>query len=165
MGRLAALPFFVSVIFLLLALSACSEKKSPEDEIRQYVVSAVTAIESREALAIRQIVSDKYIDDGRRDRRALTALAVGYFLRHKNIHLFAQISEIKLHAPSTEKASVKLYVAMAGRPVSGAQALFDVRADIYQFDLMLVKEGSEWLLQKARWQRASVDDFVGGGSE
>ena len=113
MNRLAVLYFVTFLIFIFLVVSACSEKKSPKDEVRQFITSAVTAAESREALAVRQLVSDKYMDDGRRDRRALTAMAMGYFLRHKNIHLFTQISEIKF--PVQGKASVKLYVAMAGR--------------------------------------------------
>ena len=161
MVRLAGLPFFIFVILLSLVLSACGDKKSPEDQIRQFVASAVTAAESREALAIRKLVSEQYMDDGRRDRRALTALAMGYFLRHKNIHLFTQVSEIKFPVP--EKASVKIYIAMAGSPVKGAQALIDIRADLYQFDLMLVRDGGDWLLQKLHWQRANIEDVVGGG--
>jgi len=160
MVRQASLPFFISVVILSLVLSACGDKKSPEDQIRQFITSAVTAAESREALVIRQLVSEQYMDDGRRDRRALTALAMGYFLRHKNIHLFTQIDEIKF--PVQGQASVKLYVAMAGRPVAGVQALIDVRADLYLFDLTLTKEGGDWLLEKLHWQRASIEDIVGG---
>jgi len=86
---------------------------------------------------------------------------MGYFLRHKNIHLFTQIDEVKFSDPG--KASLKLYVAMTGSPVKGAQALFDMRADLYQFDLMLAREGDDWLLQKLYWQRANIEDVVGGG--
>ncbi len=161
MNRSAFLFFVVFLVFIFLIVSACSEKKSPEDQIRQFITSAVTAAESREALAVRQLISDKYMDDGRRDRRALTAIAMGYFLRHKNIHLFTQISEIKF--PVQGQASVKLYVAMAGSPVTGAQALLDIRADLYLFDLMLMRDGDDWLLQKLHWQHASIEDIVGGG--
>ncbi|MEE8379243.1 MAG: hypothetical protein V3R49_02565 [Gammaproteobacteria bacterium] len=160
MVKLADLPKFIFVILLLLVLSACSDKKSPEYQIRQFVTSAVAAAESRETLAIRQLISEQYMDDGRRDRRALTTLAMGYFLRHKNIHLFTQISEVKF--PTPNQANVKLYAAMAGRPVASAQALIDIRADLYQFDLMLARDGDDWLLQKLHWQRASIEDIVGG---
>ena len=162
MNRQAFLSFVTRamlIFFITLALHACSEKKSPEDQVRQFVASAVTAAESREALVIRQLISENYMDDGRRDRRALTALAMGYFLRHKSIHLFTQISEIKF--PTSNQASVKLYAAMAGRPVSGAQALIDIRADLYLFDLMLIRDGDDWLLQKLYWQRAGIEDIVG----
>ena len=160
MNRSAFLSFVIPLIFISLVLSACSEKRSPEDQVRQFIASAVTAAESREALAIRKLISDKYMDDSRRDRRALTAMAMGYFLRHKNIHLLTQISEIKF--PMPDKARVKLYVAMAGSPVTGAQALLDMRADIYQFELILIRDGDDWLLQKLHWQHASLEDILGG---
>jgi len=156
--------FFFRLLFLVIVfsfvLSACSDKKSNEDQVRQFVAAAVAASESREALTIRKLISEKYKDESRRDRRRLVGLAVGYFLRHKNIHLFTQVSEIKFPVP--EQASVKLYAAMAGSPVTNAQALFDIRADLYQFDLMLTKEGDEWLLRKAGWQRVNIEDIVVG---
>ena len=154
------LAFLFVVILMASGLSSCSEKESPEDQVRQFVAAAVTAAESREALAIRKLISDKYMDESRRDRRALTALAMGYFLRHKNIHLFTQISEIKI--PTQNQAGVKLYAAMAGRPVTGAQALIDIRADIYQFDLTLERDGEDWLLHKLHWNRVNIEDIVGG---
>ncbi len=160
MNRSAFLLLATFLVFISVALSACSDKESPEDQVRQFIASAVTAAESREALAIRQLVSEHYKDDGHRDRRALTTLAMGYFLRHKNIHLFTQISEIKFPVP--EQASVQLYIAMAGSPVKGAQALLDIRADLYQFDLTLARDGDDWLLQKLYWQRASIEDIVAG---
>ena len=151
---------FLSLIFSY-ALSACSSNNSSEDQIRQYVSSAVSAAESREALAIRNLISDKYKDESHRDRRRLVGLALGYFLRNKNIYIFTQISKIKFPVP--DKASVKLYAAMTGSRVTGAQALLDIRADLYQFDLMLTRDGGDWLLQNASWQRASIEDIVGGG--
>ncbi len=170
MGRTASSSFFLFLRLLFLAiaisfaLSACSDKKSHEDQIRQFVAAAVTASESREALTIHKLISVKYKDESRRDRHRLVGLAVGYFLRHKNINIFTQISEINfpVPSPSPKKARVKLYAAMTGSPVTGAQALLDIRADLYEFDLMLTKEGDEWLLQKAGWQRASIDDVMGG---
>jgi hypothetical protein len=150
---------FLSIIFSF-ALSSCSNKNSSEDQIRQYVASAVTAAESRETLAIRKLISDKYKDESHRDRRRLVGLALGYFLRNKNIYIFTQISEIKFPVP--DKAKVKLYAAMTGSRVAGAQALLDMRADLYQFDLMLTRDGGDWLLQSASWRRANIENIMSG---
>ena len=162
MDRQTFFPFvtlLTLIFFIFLALSACSDKNSPEEHVRQYVASAVVAAESREALAIHQLVSDKYKDESRRDRRKLVGLAVGYFLRHKNINIFTQISEINFTVPGESR--VKLYAAMTGSPVKNAQALLDMRADLYLFDLVMTNESGEWLLKKASWQRASIEDIVG----
>ena len=161
MNRLAFLSdknFVILIFFIPILLSACGDRNSPEDQIRQFIASAVNAAESREALAIRKLISEKYKDESHRDRRKLVGLAVGYFLRHKNIHVFTRISEINIPVPN--KANVKLYATMVGSPVKNAQALLDLRADIYQFDLTLTRDGVDWLLTKAYWQRASIEDII-----
>lgn len=160
-GKTKNMPHIVLVLlFAIFLIPACSENQSREEQVREFIATAVAAGESREVLSIRNIVAVKYEDDGGRDRRNLVGLATGYFLRHKNIHLFTQIDKISFSADG--QAHVKVFVAMAGSPVEGAEALLDLRADLYQFDLTLTRESDEWLLQKARWQRASIDDVLKG---
>lgn len=160
MNRLASTFFFLLLIMLLTALVACGEEQTPEQQVRQYIATAKAAAEGRDVIALSELISERYSDAGRRDRRAVVGLITGYFLRHKNIHLFTQIKEIAF--PVTDVTKVKLYVAMAGTPVTGAQALIDLRADLYQFDLTLLKESDDWRLQNASWQRASIEELVGG---
>ena len=160
MNRQTSISSFLLLIMLLLALVACSENQTPEQQVRQFIATGKAAAEERDVIALSELISEQYGDPSRRDRRALIGLTTGYFLRHKNIHLFTQIDEITF--PVTDVAKVKLYVAMAGTPVSGAQALIDLRADLYQFDLTLLKEGDEWRLQNASWHRASIEELVGG---
>ena len=147
------------VMFLCFILLACAEKESPEDQVRRFIESGVMAAEARDVLAIRDLISKDYRDDGGRDRRKLAGLAAAYFLRHKNIYLFTKINEISF--PVAGQSRVEVFVAMTGLPVTGAEALFDLRADVYQFELKLINEGDDWLLKQAAWQRASIDDLLG----
>ena len=125
--------------------------------MRAYLAAAVTAVESRDALTVRDLIADDYADSQARDKRSLSGLAAGYFLRHKNIHLFKQIDDIQF--PENDRAQVRMRVAMLGSPLKNAEALLDVRADIYQFDLSLAREDGDWLLKKASWQRGKVEDL------
>lgn len=160
MNKPASLLVAVNIFIVCLTLVACGEKTSPEGQIKAYIAKSVAAVEAREILAVRELISEQYKDEHRRDRNHLAQLAAGYFFRHKNIHLFTQINDITFPAP--DKSNVKLYVAMAGRPIKGAQALIDIRANLYQFDFTLTKQSGEWLLEKIRWQQASIEDIVGG---
>lgn len=157
-GRASLLPVLFAIT-LSLTVVACGDKQTPEEQIRQYISSAVSVIERRDVIALSKLISDRYSDSAGRDRRALVGLATGYFLRHKNIHLFTRIKDIGF--PASDTASVKLYVAMTGTPVTGAQALIDLRADLVEFDLFLIKESDEWQLLKADWLKASVEDLFG----
>lgn len=149
----------ISICWLALILAACGDKVSPEDQVRQFLSAATAAAEARDVLAIRELIAENYTDAGGRDKRNLVGLTTGYFLRHKNIHLFTQIGDIDF--PVAGKAQVQVFIAMVGTPVSNAEALLDLRADLYQFDLSLMRNGDEWLLQKAEWQRANIDELLG----
>lgn len=155
----SGLSFFI-LLLLVLMLLACGDKQSPEEQVRQFIATGKAAAEERDVIGLSELISESYGDQSRRDRRAVVGLVTGYFLRHKRIHLFTQIDEIRFL--TEQSANVKLYVAMAGTPVSGAQALIDVRADLYQFDLMLINENDEWRLLKANWQRANIEDLLAG---
>jgi hypothetical protein len=146
------------VCFLSLNLVACGKKVTPENEVRQYIAKAETAAEARDVIAISELVSDNYRDNDGRDRRALAGIATAYFLRHKHIHLFIRVKQIDF--PTPKQATVQLYAAMTGTPVKGAQALIDIHADLYRFDLLLVKEEDDWLLSKADWQPANIEDLL-----
>ena len=143
---------------LVLLLSACSDDVSPEDQVRQFLAKAVSAAEARDVLALRGLVSPSYSDASGRDRRAVVALATGYFLRKKNIHLFKKVSDIRF--PAEEQAKVALYIAMSGSSLTGNETLLNFKAGLYQFDLELLREGDEWLLQKAAWRRVSADELL-----
>lgn len=162
MTRLASLWLVFLVCLVSLNLVACGKKQSPEEEVRQFIAKAVSAAEARDIIALTELISNNYRDEDGRDRRALAGVATAYFLRHKNIHLFTRIKEISFAAPqkSQQQATVQLYVAMTGTPVAGAQALIDLRADLYRFNLMLMKEGDEWLLSKVGWQRANIEALL-----
>lgn len=146
------------VSFLSLNLVACGKKTSPEEQVRQFIAKAETGAEARDVVAITELVSDAYKDEDGHDRRAVSGLVTGYFLRHKNIHLFTQIKDIQF--PTPRQAKVKLYVAMTGTPVTGAQALIDLHADLYQFNLILVKEDHDWLLSTATWEPANIKELL-----
>jgi hypothetical protein len=147
------------LLALGLLLAACGgDKLTPEAQVRQFVQAGTAAAEARDVSAIRDLIAEDYLDDAQRRRQDLVRLTLGYFLRHKNIHLFTRISDIRF--PTPDRAALRLYVAMAGQPVTDAEALLDLRADLYRFDLVLQRRDGAWLLTKAQWRQAQLADFV-----
>ncbi len=125
--------------------------------MRQFVVDGTAAVEARDVLKVNNLISEKYLDKDGRDYKQLLRLATGYFLRNKNIHVFTQIKDI--HFPVVNQAELQLYVAMAGSPVSSAEALLNLRADLFLFDFVLVRESDKWMLKSLQWQRANAESF------
>ena len=145
------------VFSICLLLLDCSDKPTtPEDEIRLYLNTGVEAAESRNHGDLSDLIDDGYLDQKGMDKSQLLTLLRAYFFRHKNIYLFTKIRAITF--PTDNEAMVTLHVAMAGSVISDANALVNLRARMYRFELQLVKE-NEWLLRSAKWQIANMADM------
>jgi len=142
------------LLWAVLLLQACSDTaQSPEDEIRQFVESAVEAAENRDLDDLSDLIHAKYVDQKGYEKKQLEGLLRAYFFRHKDLYLFTKIEEIDLYAE--DQATVLLYVAMAGSVISDIDAMAALRARIYRFELQLARE-DDWLLQRASWRPASA---------
>jgi len=145
------------LVWAVMLLQACNETtNSPEDEIRLFVKSGMEAAENRELDDLSDLIHDNYLDQKGYNKQRLGGLLRAYFFRHKNLYLFTKIEEIDLFAEN--QATVRLYVAMAGSVISDVDAIAALRAQIYKFELQLIKE-DDWLLHHASWKPARAIDI------
>ena len=150
-----ALIVFILSIALLLWLFLDSES-SPEDQVRQYIETGVTAAENRSAADLADLIHDNYLDPRGINKNQLTQLLRLYFFRHKNIYLFTNLREIDFL--SDNQARVSLYVAMAATAIPDMTSLSSLRAQIYEFELQLIKQ-DKWQLHEAKWQAVNIGDI------
>ena len=143
---------------ITLVLAACSrDSSSPEAEIRALVAQAQTAAEARDVRGLRALVAEDYADAQGHDRKAVENLIRLHILRNQSIHLFTRIGDIAF--PQPDRATVSVAAAMAGRPLASAGELVGVNADLYRFDLELIRRGGEWQVRRAAWKPARLEDF------
>ena len=145
------------VFFLPLLISCAPGENSPEAQVRTLLKRGESAAEKKESGVLRQMISEKYSDSQGQDKRAIEAILRYYFLRHESIHLLVRIQSIDFPQPAQAQAVV--LVAMAGQPISGAQELERLRADLYRFEIVLTTENKEWKVIRAEWRRAEPGDF------
>jgi hypothetical protein len=154
--------YWPSLIFLLSVASftgACSsERDSPEAQVRALLTQGEAAAEKKESAVLRQMISEKYSDSQGQDKKAVDALLRYYFLRNQSIHLFTRIRQIGF--PQTDLAQADVMVAMAGQPISDAEELERLRADLHRFEITLARENGEWKVIRAEWRRAEFADFL-----
>ena len=147
------------MLISMLAIAACSDKEaSPEQQIRQLIANGVRHAEGRDAGSLRKLIADDYQDEKNLDKNGIIRLAVGYFLGHKNIRLFTQIKDIHFKEPN--QAHVRVFVAMTGKHIEMADSLLNLHAQLYLFELGLIRDDDEWLLQRARWRRAEISEIL-----
>ena len=145
-------------IALVLMVVACSRESSPEAEVQALLARAQTAAEERDVRTLRGLIADDYADALGHDRKAVENLIRLHVLGHQSVHLFVRVRSVEFPEPDQALASVA--VAMAGRPVARADELAGLSADLYRFDLELVRYGrDDWKVRQAAWQPAHLDDF------
>jgi hypothetical protein len=138
----------VAVLACLL-IGACSSS-TPEEEVRSVIAAAENAAEERDLSAVMDLVSDRYSDPAGNDKAAIRALMQGFFIVNQSVHLLMRIEELEF--PSKDLATARLTVGMLGRQSAEEWAF---AADVYEFDVRLIREDDTWRLQSATWRRPS----------
>jgi hypothetical protein len=136
--------------WVALALFAgCANDGSPEQQVRAVIESMELAAEERDVGDLLEHISVSYRDAQGQDRTEASRYARGYFVANQSVHLLTRIESLEF--PSPDEARVKLQVGMAGRPgeQGGAGSL---TADLYNFDVVLVREDGEWKVSYADWR-------------
>ena len=146
-------------VFLVLAFffASCGNGDRPEEQVKRFVDAGEAAVEARNMGDVKSLISENYSDDQGRTRGDLVAVSARYILSNKNIHVLTRIGE--LNFPTEDKCILQLYVAMTGQNVSDLDALLNMQADLYLFEMELVLENDEWKLLKADWRPAKGEDF------
>jgi hypothetical protein len=132
----------------LLLLTACSDDGSPEQQVRAVIESMEVAAEARDVGDLMEHISASYRDAQGQDRTEASRYARGYFIANQSVLLLTRVESLEFPAP--DEARVKLQVGMAGR--AGAPGQAGLSADLYDFDLALVREDGEWKVSYADWR-------------
>jgi hypothetical protein len=156
-GKQAILIIMWWAFCLPLFFSCSSAEDTPEAQVRALLKHGETAAEKKQTGVLRKMISEKYSDSQGQDKRAIEAILRYYFLRNESIHLLMRIQSIAFPQPAQAQAVV--LVAMAGQPISGAQELERLRADLHRFEITLASENKEWKVIRAEWRRAEPGDF------
>ncbi len=145
--------------WVALLLAACSgQPESLETEIRAFVAKAESAAEQRNASELRALIAEDYLDAQGHDRRTIEQLIRLHVFRNQSIHALTRIRAIEF--PEPERALVIVMAALAGQAVASADALAGVNANVYRFDLELIRQGKDdWRVRHAAWQPAALADF------
>jgi hypothetical protein len=149
-----------ALLTLCILLPACAEKpRGPEAQLRATVAAAERAAEAKNLGAVKALISQRYADDRGQDRKAIEGILTLTFLRNQTIYLLTRVDSIEL--PEPKRAQLRVFVAMAGGPLSGAADLLRMRANLYRFDLDLEEEEEgDWKLTSADWRPAKPEDFL-----
>lgn len=151
--------FPLCLTLIAVFAAGCSDSPlSPQEQLRNLLKEAETHLEARDLSSVMAYVDPGYQDKSGRDFRALQAMLLGYFMRHKSIHILSKIDEIAL--PAEDEAVIVLFTGLAGNPQAQDVTLSQWRGDLLRLQLQFKRRDDDWLLQTAQWRRATPQDFT-----
>jgi hypothetical protein len=136
-------------VLLLTILGSCGDSQSPEQAVRSVIARMEQAAEARDVGDLLDHISDRYRDGYGQGREEASRYVRGYFIANQSIHLLTRIEELDF--PSEREARARVLVGMVGRD---GEATWDIAADVYRFNITLLREDGEWKLTYAEWSRS-----------
>ncbi len=147
---------------LIVAVAACciscSSGSDEEAELRLLIDSAETAAEERQTGYFRSLLSESYADNRGNDYERMIDILRGYFLMHPSLEIVTRIDTIELLG--ADAAEISLLAGVVGQRAGGS-LLGGVDGRLYDLDIELVRDGSNWQVIGATWDRA-LDSWEGG---
>jgi hypothetical protein len=132
---------FLAVLVLPMALSACAERSSDEQQVRELFASAEQAAEARDASDVLELVADGYGDERGFDKTQLQTFLRGYFLANPRVEVLVDIENLELPVPDLAQARLNVAVMPAG--------------DRATLDVELRRQDGDWRIVRA--DRARLD--------
>jgi hypothetical protein len=135
---------------------ACRKKAPPpEQRVRVLLASVESAIETGDVATVREALSPLFSGNENLDRPgALATLQLGLRAR-KQIFLFTRVMNVD--AVPGQLAGAELMVAMAAVPIPGPEALPNLQADVYRFQIALEEDAAAphgYRVKSAAWSPA-----------
>lgn len=129
--------------------SACGGPPDAHAELRALIDDAEAAAEARQTGFFRNLISEDYVDRRGQRRDEVINLLRGYFLVNATVEVVNRIETIELLGD--DAATVALQTAVIGR--GQGSSVLAVDGELFRIELELVKEGSEWRIIGAEWDR------------
>jgi hypothetical protein len=142
--------------WLLLTALACSDKRSPEQQIKARLQEGVTALEKKDVGAAGALLSEGYKDPLGRDKRQMKGIA---FMVLRQGPVYLKLSDEKIEvAPAGDRASVSARVTVL-QTAGSAATLGDLvpRGTAVEVLIDLVKEGGAWMVASIHGDGMSAD--------
>jgi hypothetical protein len=134
-----------------VALGAGCSTSDPEAEIRALLSAAEDAAEARDGGFFADLIGPSYVDARGNDRAALVRAIRGYFLANQRVEVVSRIDAVTLEGGDAARATI--HAGLVGQR-AGAALIGGLDAELYRFDLELVRADGEWLIIGAAWRRA-----------
>ena len=146
----------LSAVLVTLLLAACGEKLSVEQQIIATLEVMEEAAEQGEHFEFMGYVADSFGgQQGSMDRREFHRFMI--FQINQNRRLHAQFFPIHVRESGDNQASAHFKIL-----VTGGGSLLPDRGQLFEVETRWLRDGSDWMLEKADWEPVQLPDMPTG---
>jgi len=99
---------FIAVTWTVISLSACGERSSDDQQVRELVTSVENAAEDRDTSDVLAHVADDYADSNGSDKTQLQNFLRGWFLAHPKVVLAVSVESLEFPADGLAQAVISV---------------------------------------------------------
>lgn len=142
--------YLISACAFMIALHGC-HRETDADKIRKVITGVQKAAEEKDARKILTLVSKTYRDSQGNDLDSIRGLLLAYFFRHQKVHVY--IPDIDISVEDSSAKALFQAVLTGGERTGPVSDILPEALGMYNFDVSFKKEGGEWKVTSARWNR------------
>ncbi len=149
----------IVILLVLLSLFSCS---SPDDVvvIREMVSKGALLAEKKNLGALLDLANDGFVAmPGELDKQTTKAVLWRAFRYYRDFHILYPQPVVMIEEDNTAFVSLPFLVVRQGKVIKGLKELYQEpkkwlrevgkKADLYNLDLELIKQGSSWKVRRA----------------
>ena len=148
--------FVLSTALTALLLTGCGENLSVEQQVIATLEAMEDAAEQGQHFEFMGHVADSFGGQyGSMDRRAFHRFMIFQINQHRRLH--AQFFPIHVQESGNDLASAHFRIL-----VTGGSGLLPESGQLFEVETQWLRDGSNWLLEKADWEPVQLPDIQTG---
>jgi hypothetical protein len=144
----------ICLIFVIAVAVLGCNRQTDQDKIKRIITEIQAAGEAKDVRKIMGHISKTYKDPQGFNYEGIRGLLIGYFFRYPKISVY--INNLTISVDNTSAKAVFQTVLTSGEKTGSVTDVIPQSLGIWDFDVTLKKESSDWKITWAKWEQAEV---------
>jgi hypothetical protein len=144
----------IFIIFVIAMTVLCCHKETDQDKVKKVIADIQTAGDEKDIRKIMNNLSKTYSDPQGFNYEGIKGLLVGHFFRYPKISVY--INSLTISVENKSARAVFQAVLTSGEKTGSVTDVIPQSLGVWDFDVTLKKESSDWKVTSAKWEQAEM---------
>lgn len=144
----------IFLIFVIAMTVLGCHKETDQDKVKKVVADIQTAGDEKDIREIMNNLSKNYSDPQGFNYEGIKGLLLGYFFRYPKISVY--INSLTISVEDTSARAVFQTILTSGEKTGSVTDVIPQSLGVWDFDVSLKKESSDWKVTSAKWEQAEM---------